>query len=244
MPTPAVALRLRKFRRRFGITAPSVVVRSHISWQWYVVGGLLAGLVLATTAWVFVQRGEAGSINSELETLRLKVRALDDERLLLRSTAGTEQNSVLMERSTQQQLTLRVKTLELENTALKEDILLFERLIPVPGDEAAVRVENFRLVRDGENRFRYRLLVAFQPAKQSLDFRGRLQIMITYRLNNMNHELMAPDKKDMSSDFLVETRHFWRKEGVFELPQGAQLGSVEARLLQGDKLKAKRSAQL
>ena len=92
MPTPAVALKFRKFRRRFGITAPSVVVRSHVSWQWYVVVGIVAVLLIVTGAWIFVQRSEVGSINSELETLRLKLRELDDERLLLRSTAGTEQN--------------------------------------------------------------------------------------------------------------------------------------------------------
>ena len=119
MPTPAVALKFRKFRRRFGITAPSVVVRSHVSWQWYVVVGIVAVLLIVTGAWIFVQRSEVGSINSELETLRLKLRELDDERLLLRSTAGTEQNIALMERSAQQQLVVRVKALESENAALK-----------------------------------------------------------------------------------------------------------------------------
>ena len=69
MPTPAVALKFRKFRRRFGITAPSVVVRSHVSWQWYVVVGIVAVLLIVTGAWIFVQRSEVGSINSELETL-------------------------------------------------------------------------------------------------------------------------------------------------------------------------------
>jgi len=244
MPTPAVALKFRKFRRRFGITAPSVVVRSHVSWQWYVVVGIVAVLLIVTGAWIFVQRSEVGSINSELETLRLKLRELDDERLLLRSTAGTEQNIALMERSAQQQLVVRVKALESENAALKEDMLLFERLIPVPGDEALVRIENFRLLKIGENRFRYRLLVAFLPARQSPDFRGRLQIMVSYHLGDQEHLLSIPGVKDLASDFSVETRHLWRKEGDFELPNGAQLRRVEARLLQGDTLKVKRAAQL
>ena len=244
MPAPAVALKLRKFRRRFGIAAPSVVVRSHVPWQWYAVAGIVVGVLIATGAWLFLQRSEVGSINSELETLRLKLRELDDERLLLRSAAGTEQNVALMERSAQQQLILRVKALESENAALKEDMLLFERLMPVPGDEGLVRIENFRLLKSGENRVRYRLLVAFQHAKQSPDFRGRLQIIVFYRLGDQEHQLVIPGVRDLVSDFFVETRRFWRKEGDFELPNGAQLGRAEARLIQGDTLKVKRAAQL
>ena len=40
MPTPAVALKLKQFRRRFGITASRVVVRSHLPWQWFMLAAL------------------------------------------------------------------------------------------------------------------------------------------------------------------------------------------------------------
>jgi hypothetical protein len=107
-----------------------------------------------------------------------------------------------------------------------------------------VRIESLRLIKDGDGRFRYRLLVAFQPAKQSLDFRGRLQILVVFKEGEREHQLLIPDKKDSAADFSIETKHFWRKEGVFELPLGGQLLRVEALLLQGDTLKAKRAAQL
>ena len=120
MPTPAVTLRIRKFRRRFGITAPRVVVRTHLSWQWYAGGAALILLLFLVIIWLFFQRGETGSMERELDALRTQVRDLDGELLRLRSTAGTEQSAVQMERSTQQQLTSRIKVLELENIALKE----------------------------------------------------------------------------------------------------------------------------
>jgi len=244
MPTPVVTLRFKKFRRRFGIAAPSVVVRSRVPWQWYVLSGLFLSFFIVFTVWLILQRSEVGSVNRELEALRLKVSELGEERMLLRSVAGTEQNAALMERSTRQQLLARVNALESENAALKEDMLLFERLIPIPGDEALVRVESFRLSKDGESRFRYRLLVAFQPAKQTLDFRGRLQLALTYRLGEEEYQMAFPEKKDISGDFSIDTKHFWRKEGVFELPSGGQLVRAEVRVLQGDTLKAKRMAQL
>lgn len=244
MPMPIVALRLKKIRRRFGIAAPNVVVRTLVPWQWYVVAGVVAGCVVMAISWGFVQRGEVGSINLELEALRLRVRELDGERLMSRPASGAEQNVVLLERSVQNQLMSRVRVLELENAALKEDILLFERLVPIPGGEPLVRIENLRLVKDGDGRFRYRLLVAFQPARQFLSFRGRLQLVVFYKLGGLESMLQIPGNKDLMSDFLVETKHFWRKEGFFELPLGAQLLRVEARLLQGDVLKAKRETQL
>ena len=119
MPTPAVTLRIRKFRRRFGITAPRVVVRTHLSWPWYAGGAALILLLFLVIIWLFFQRGETGSMERELDALRTQVRDLDGELLRLRSTAGTEQSAVQMERSTQQQLTSRIKMLELENIALK-----------------------------------------------------------------------------------------------------------------------------
>jgi hypothetical protein len=39
-------------------------------------------------------------------------------------------------------------------------------------------------------------------------------------------------------------KHVLRREGGFELPEGAVLIGVEARVLQGDTLKFKRMAQL
>ena len=244
MPTPAVALKLKRFRRRFGITAPNVVVRHHVAWYWYFGAALLFVAILTTTVLFAVQRSDVGSINEELDSLRVKMRELDEELLLLRSTAGTEQNLALMERSTQKQLLERLKTLEAENASLKEDMLLFERLIPIAGEEAVVRIENFRLTKDAETRYRYRLLIAFQPGKQSPDFKGRLQLALAYRVGDKESHLTLPDKKSEVADFSVDTKHFWRKEGVFELPAGAQLIRAEARVLQGDTLKSKRMAQL
>ena len=163
MPALAVSLRIKKFRRRFGITAPRVVVRTHVSWPWYAAGG-------------------AGAMQTELESLRLQVRDLDEELLSFRSAAGTDRNPVLLERSTQQRLLDRVRALELENAALKEDMLLFERLIPAAGGEGALRLEHFRVVSDGEQRLRYRLLRSLRSGKQAPEFCGRREFLVIFVL--------------------------------------------------------------
>jgi len=244
MPTPAVTLKLRRFRRRFGITAPRVVVRSHLPWPWLAGAAALLLLLVVAGVWSVMQHNEAGAMGREVERLRQQLQAQHEELLLLRSTAGTGQNAVRMERMAQQQLLSRLQGLERENAALKEDMLLYERLIPVLGEEAALRIENFRLSAEGRGRYRYRLLLAFQPSKQAPEFNGRLQLAVVYVLSGKELQLVLPGNREAKADFQVELKHFLRREGVLELPEGAVIKSIEARVLLGDTLKAKRMAQL
>jgi len=114
----------------------------------------------------------------------------------------------------------------------------------VAGEVASVRVENFRVTQEAQGRFRYRLLLAFQPDRQNPDFHGHLQLAVDFVLFGKRGQLLLPDKRETVSDYQLELRHFLRREGVFELPEGAVLQGVEARVLQGDTLKSKRLAQL
>lgn len=243
MPTPAVTLKLKKFRRRFGITAPRVVVRSQLPWQWLALLMLLMAFLFGTVVWLIFQRNEAGVIGREVQSLREQLLGQQEELNLLRSTAGTGKNAVSIERAAQKQLLVRIQGLERENGTLKEDIRLFERLIPVVGEEAVVRIENFRVIHEGGARYRYRLLLAFQPSRQNPEFRGRLQLAVRYALAGKDRELLFPDKLEGADDYQLALKHFLRRESVIELPVGALLKAVEARVLQGDTLKSKRSAQ-
>ena len=128
--------------------------------------------------------------------------------------------------------------------ALKEDMRLFERLIPSAGNDGAIRLESFRVVPDGPQRYRYNAHLAFQSGKQAPKFPGRLQLLVIFSLAGKRQEMLLPAKGADAGAFDVEFRRVLRKEGVFEIPSGGTLGSVEARVLQGDTLKAKRMAQL
>jgi hypothetical protein len=244
MPTPGVAFRFRRFRRRFGIAAPKLVVRSHVPWLWL---GLLAmlGVVLAAVLyWLFVQRNDTGVMGREIQLLRLQLHEYGEELRSLRATEGTGQNAMSIERATQKQLMARIQQLERENGALKEDILLFERLVPVVGEDSAVRIENFRVMHDGKGQYHYRILMAFQPGKQNAEFRGYMQLAVIFVLGGKDHQVLFPEKRDLASEYQVEFKRFLRREGAFGLPQLAVIKSVELRVFQGDTLKDKRLAQL
>ena len=244
MPIPAVTLKLKKFRRHFGITASRVVVRSHLPWQWLSLAGLVLFVLVVSVVWLVLQGNEAGVMGRELENLGRQLQEQRVELDLLRSTAGTGQNAVSIERAAQHQLLAKIEGLERENGALKEDILVFERLIPVDSEEAVVRIENFRVIRGLGTTYRYRLLLAFQPAKKSLEFRGRLQLAVSFLLAGKEQQLLFPDSGAASGDYQLELKRFLHREGLFELPPGAELKAVEARVLQGATLKPKRLAQI
>ena len=241
MPTPAISLRLRRFRSRFGIAAPKVVVRSQVPWQWLALPIILLVVLLA---WMFSQQKQVGGAGRELQEIQVRFAMQQEELDLLRSTAGTRQSAMSIEQATQRNLLLRIKNLEQENAALKEDMLLFERLIPVAGGEDALRLEGLRVLKEEGGRYRYRLLVAYQPSRQKPEFAGRLQLAVDYLMAGRAEQLLLPGKNEVAPDYQVSLRHFLRREGGFQLPEGAQLKSVEARIFQGATLLGRQSAQL
>lgn len=243
MPTPAVSLRIRKFRSRFGIAAPKVVVRSQLPWQWAALPILLLVMFFLLLAWMLWQRNQVGEVGRELQEIRARFEAQREELDLLRATAGTGQNAVSIERAAQRNLLSRIKDLEQENAALKEDMLLFERLIPVAGDEDVLRLEGLRVFKEEGGRYRYRLLIAYQPSRQRPEFSGRLQLVVDYRLAGRTEQLLLPGKDDPAADYQVNLKHFLRREGGFELPEGAQIKAVEARIFQGAALRGRQSGQ-
>lgn len=244
MQTPSITLKLRRFRRRFGVAAPKVVVRTHLAWQWLALLAVLLVLFVGALGWLVAQRNEAGMLGRDIEGLRQQMQAQREELNVLRSTAGTGQNAVSIERASQQQLLDRIQVLEAQNAALKEDILLFERLIPVAGEGGGIRFENFRVGQEAPGRFRYRLLLAFQPDRQNPDFHGRLQLVVDYAVSGKKGRILLPEKRETLADYQLELKRFLRREGAFELPEGAVLLSVEARVLQGDTLKSRQFGQL
>lgn len=241
MPLVRKSSRFRKFRHRFGVAAPRVVIRTHWPLRWKLMlwaGGVILFCVLAGVfASVFDSAALAGEgVRRELELQRREL-------VLLRSTAGTGENAVVLERVVQQQLLAKIDSLERENAALKEDVRLFERLVPVVASESQVKIGSFRVLPIGESRYRYQLLLAFQSDRQTPDFKGRLQVIVDYVGGGGEGRLVLPDGRD-SAGYPLEIRHFVRREGEFVLPVGRLVKSVEVRILQGDAVRARQLAQL
>ena len=240
---------LRKMRRRFGISAPTVTVKTHIAWYWRWLGLIFAAaLAVAVAGWMYdAGRRFAGFDRSELEqelsVVRERRAKLEIENKELRALAHGGESKVQIERTAQQQLANQVKVLEEQNARLKEDLGFFENLMPAEGRDPGLSINRFRVDPDvGPGQFRYRLLL-LQSGKRVAEFQGSLQLIIGLQDGAKDVILTFPpegsaDAKTDGKSFKVSFRYFQRIEGVFQVPAGAKIKSVQIRVLENGVAKA------
>lgn len=245
---------LRRWRGRFGVSAPRVAVRAHVPWRWRVLSvvGILV-VTLALAAWIYdAGRRFAGFERSEsvqeLEQLRARVAEQEQELSRLRGIADASESKLQIEHATQLQLIRQVKVLDEENTRLKEDMSVFENLALAEGKEGSVSINQLRLEPAGEgkaNLYRYRMLVAMQGGQKDGEFKGNLQMVLSTQQDGKNVMMFLPSQFDSNpQQYNVSFKRFRHIEGTFLVPAGARIQNLEVRLLQGGAVKASRSLVL
>ncbi|MBI5921753.1 MAG: hypothetical protein HY847_08860 [Betaproteobacteria bacterium] len=247
------ALILRRWRSRFGISAPRVAVRTHLPWYWRALGMLL---ILAVTLYLATWMYDAGrrfagfersETEQELDTLRTKTMELEKELAHLRSQADASESKLQIEHTAQQQLSRQVKLLEEENARLKEDMSVYENLALADGQEGSVSINQLRVEPDGggSNLYRYRMLVALQGNKKDVEFRGNLQLTISTLQDGKNVMILLPSQAEANSQqYNISFKRFRHIQGTVLIPQGARIKNLEVRLLQGGVVKASKSVSL
>lgn len=256
MATSSAAVKLRRLRRRFGIGAPRVAIRTHIAWYWRVLAGLLGlAVLLALIVWVYdIRAWLPGYDNSEsmreIQALRNHVMELDSELTKLRGVTGSEESRLQIQQATLQRLSDQVKELGLENAALKQDLAFFEELMPSAemGDKEGFKINHLRIEPENDSGgFRYQMLAVYNGGRQSQakTVQGDLRLIVKMRHNGKDVTLSLPaDKEEKSERFHFEIKSLQRLDGVFSVPQGAVLKSVEAQLLQNGTVRAKQLVTL
>lgn len=249
-----LALSLRRWRGRFGISAPRVAVRTHVAWYWRVLSILVilaATLVLAS--WIYdAGRRFAGFERSqteqELDTLHVRKDELEKEVARLRSLADASESKLQIEQTTQQQLTRQVKLLEDENARLKEDLSVFENIALAEGREGSLSINRLSVAPDGSgtaNLYHYRMLVVMQGSKKEVEFKGNLQLAVNLQQDGKSVMMLLPLPADPNVlQYSVNFKHFRRLDGTFRIPSGARIKTVEVRLLQSGVVKASKSLTL
>jgi hypothetical protein len=254
MTVPGASANLRRLRQRFGISAPRLAIKAHVAWYWRALLGVVAiSIALALAAWAFeTGRSIAGTNRDELlqevQSLRSHVIQMDSELTNLRGLAGSGDSSLQIERATHRQLSLQVKSLEVENATLKEDLAFFEGLMPASesGEEGSVRIDNLRITPgDVPGEYRYRLLVVNSAGRQAKEFKGALQLLVKVRRDGKDDMITLPSAAETAPQrFRFEIKYFHRLEGVFSIPPGAVVKDVEVRVLQDGNVRARQSSAL
>lgn len=253
MAAPGAALRLRRLRQRFGISAPKVAVRTQVAWHWRALAAVVVlSISLASAAWIYDAGRRIAGFDSQssaqaLAELQARVAELEAELLAVRGVASTADSNLKIERVAQQQLAQQVKVLEAENAAMKQDLAFFEGLVPgAGGSEPGLRINRFRIEPDVQTgAYRYRMLLVHNATRQQKEFRGELRFFVTVRQGGKDAMISLPPEGDASARrYQLEVRNFHRAEGILPVPPGAVLKSVEVHVLQDGVVRTRQTINL
>lgn len=235
-------MRFRLWRRRLTVSAPMMSVRSALPWplRW-LLGAVVLGFSAALAVWAFEFGKEIAGLDrlaaQELTQLRAEVRVLRNELTDLRSVANTSESLLIAERSTQEQLTLRIRQLEADNQALRGDLGFFERLIPGSGSDA-LSIRGLQAERVSDTQLRWQVLM-IQASKNAPDFNGALEVTFAGTLGGKPwtaRQAPAPQP--------VLIKGYLRVEGLVDVPAQAVVKNVTAKILQGNSVRSVQSFNL
>ncbi len=245
---------MRRWRRRFGISASRVAVRTHVSWYWWVISALLVVVVtIAVGNWMYdAGRRFAGFDRSASEqavaALQEQSAGLQNEVIRLRGLADAGESRLQIELAAQQQLVRQVKGLEDENARLKDDLAVFESLARTDAQAGGLTINRLRVEPDDgvPNRYRYRMLVIIPgTGKDQREFTGNLQLAINFQQQGRDGMMLLPLAAEAdSSQYHISFKNFRHIDGSFTVSPGARVTSVEIRLLKAGVLKVSKSVTL
>lgn len=242
-------MKWRRWRSRFGISAPRVAIRPHVPWYWRALATtamLAAALVLAH--WIYdAGRNLAGfqwrESEEELTALRAEVIRLKEDNDQLRKVVNVSDSSLQIEQTAQQRLTEQARRLETENGQLKEELAVFESLASGGGKTSAASVSRLTLEPDGTNgAYRYRVLLTSGGGQGDKELIGSVQLVITGVQGDKTVMLTLPRSGDKETR--VSFRRFLRHSGVLQVPADLHIKEVEAKLLVGGAVVAATKAAL
>ncbi len=250
-----VAVALRRLRGRWGLATPRLAIRTHVPWYLRLLGVLaIVAVSVATAVWAFEAGRKLVGIESaaqkdyEIQALRTKLTALEQELAALRATSHSSESALQIERTAQEQLARQVKTLEQENGRLKEDLGWFEKLAGSASAEPRLSINRLEVKPDTvPGQLRYRMLLAIQGGKRDQDreFRGSLQFVLSLQQPTGSAKIVIPAAGEADRQrFGLSFRHFQRVEGTLQIPSQTKVVSVEVRLLQNGATKTSRTATL
>lgn len=221
-----------------------------MSWPLRLILACLAAFAGAGAMWFYLAGAQGGNgalpdnTREQLAMYRERVDKLESEHDKLSTMANAAESQLNIERSAQRQLAVQVKSLESENTKLKEDLAFFESLLPNATGPQGVSIRRLKVDQIAPNQLRYRLLI-MQGGKGDRRFAGQLQLALTTMQDGksamMTFPAGAPGEQEK---FKLNFMHYQRVEGVLTLPEGAATKLVQARVLENGQVRAQLSANL
>jgi len=249
-----VSLRVlgRRLRQTFGISAPRMAVRAHLSWRWKVPALLvLLGLVAGMWWWGFdfgqilggFNRSAVAEQQSRLENDLTQAQA---ENAKLRIRVSELESDLNVTRGAQSTLSKQALELQNENTQIKEELAFLQKLFSDTGKQGTVSIQRLSAERERDDAYHFSLLVV-RGGNPSDDFSGQLTLQAGVVSGGKPATIALPeDQPDAAAALRLKFKYYQRIEGTLRVPPGSQLRTLQAKVLEAGQAapKATRSLNL
>lgn len=237
-------MRLKLLRRRLSISAPRMIVRSHMPWplRW-IVAALVLGFSAALALWAFEFGKNIAGLDRdaklELSNLRSEVARLQTDREQAVSVANTAESLLTAEKAALERLAQQVRQIEAENLSLKADLGFFERLLPA-GNDQGLSIRGLQVQMQDSGQLRFQLLVMQAGPKGQSEFAGKYAFTLVGSMHGKPWVYPVPGGPQA-----FQLKQYARIEGNIELPANAVVKTVQVKLTDNaGVVKATQSAAL
>jgi hypothetical protein len=223
-------MRWKLLRRRLSVSAPRVIVRSHLPWplRWAILA-LMLGFSAALALWAFEFGREIAGLDrgakQELARLQSELDRVQTAYDRAQAVANSADSLIKAEHAAQERLAMQVKTLEQQNADLARDLGFFEKLLPArAGQGLAVRGLQADMQVPGQ--LHYQLLVMqSQAARVATEFHGRYELNLAGTLEGHAWAWGVPGGPKQ-----LTLRQYLRVEGVVDYPPTAQVRQLTVKV--------------
>ena len=228
----------RKLRQTFGISAPRMTVRTHLSWRWKIPALLaLVGLVGGMWWWGFdfgqflggFNRSAVAEKQAQLETDLAEARS---ENARLRVKTSELESDLNITRGAQATLSKQALELQSENTQIKEELAFLQNLVSDNSKQGTVLIQRLTAERERDDAYHYSLLIV-RGGKPVDDFSGQLTLEASILSDGRPAVIALPDDQpDAAAALKLKFKYYQRIEGTLRIPPGSQLRALQAKVME------------
>lgn len=229
---------LRRFHRKFSITAPKLAVRPHV--PWYVRWALVVPFVVAAAVlvwWAYDSGMQLAGFHreqaeDELSQLRKQVATLQSDNARLNTQMVTYERQAQMEHATNQELGKQLKVLNDEKEHLNEDLAFYQDLTQSSGSrEEKLSLNRLKVEHDTLPGEYHCSMLLVQSGQRPREFKGSLQLVANVLHNGEHSVLVFPEENSGDAElYKLDFKYYRRVERSFQLPQGMTLESLQVRI--------------
>ena len=222
-------MRWKLLRRRLSVSAPKMIVRSHLPWplRWAAFA-LMLGFSAALALWAFEFGKEIAGLDrgdkEELTQLRAEVAEMRSEHARVRQVADTADSLLKTERATQDSLAQQLRRAEADKQSLQSDLGFFERLM-LPTSGADLQLRGLQAEAKAPGQLSYQMLVV-QAGKGAGEFKGRYELLLTGLLDGKPWSQALPGGPQA-----LLIRQMSRIQGLVEHPAAAVIKSIQVKVM-------------